>query len=202
MPVTAPHARPSPQHLQLSAHSWLRHVQNWAAQPDETMMALESELTWHQQPLQMPGKRVYQPRLTAVCGRSMDPSTRYRRPNPDAPWTPIAARVLRQVAGEVPGWHPNGLIANLYRTGQDSISWHADDEPALGPAPTVVSVSYGATRRFQVKARDGSMRHALDLQHGDLLVMAGRCQEEFQHAITKTTKVDDARLSLTFRQYW
>jgi alkylated DNA repair dioxygenase AlkB len=165
------------------------------------MTALECELAWHQQQLNMYGKRVNQPRLTAVCGRSMDPRSHYQHPNPDTPWTPTAARVLRQVAAEVSGWHPNGLIANLYRSGQDSIDWHADNEPALGPAPTVVSVSYGATRLFKLRTLDRSSEHELELRHGDLVIMGGACQEEFKHAITKTTKVDDSRLSLTFRQY-
>ncbi len=198
---TTPLATPSPGHLELSPRSWLRHVPNWATQPDLTMVALECELAWQQQQLNMYGKLVDQPRLTAVCGRSMDPQTRYRRPNPDTPWTPTAARVLRQVAAEVPGWQPNGLIANLYRTGQDSIDWHADKEAALGPAPTVVSVSYGATRLFKLRALDRSSQHEIELRHGDLVVMGGRCQEEFKHSIAKTKKVHDERLSLTFRQY-
>ena len=66
----------------------------------------------------MYGRRLLQPRLTAVCGRSMDPSSRYRRPRADAPWTPMAAAIRRQVADQLSGYDPNGLIANRYRTGQ------------------------------------------------------------------------------------
>ena len=48
----------------------------------------------------------------------------------------------------------NSVLANLYRDGRDCMGWHSDDEPELGPAPVIASVSLGATRRFVLKHRE------------------------------------------------
>src|SRR5690349_10985212 len=121
----------------LSPYSWVRHVPRWLGDTSGLLDQLTAELAWTQETLKMFGKEVYQPRLTAVCGRSMSPASRYRLPNPDRPWTPLTRAVLHAVNSEVPDLVGNGLIANLYRDGNDSISWHADDEPALGQDPVV-----------------------------------------------------------------
>lgn len=43
------------------------------------------------------------------------------------------------------------MLANLYRDCHDSVDWHADDEPALGPQPTIASLSFGDTRNFELR---------------------------------------------------
>lgn len=195
-----------PRHIQLSARSWLMHCPSWWPTPDATMQQLLRELPLRQEHIRMYGKMLPQPRLTAVAGRSMDPASRYRRPNPDMPWTPTARAVRENVAQAVravaDGWQPTGLIANYYRSGAtDSIGWHADDEPALGVDPIVVSVSFGATRRMRFKRPGpGPTLITVDLSAGDLLVMGGATQSEFQHAINRQADAGP-RLSLTFRQY-
>lgn len=192
--------------IELSARSWLVHRLGWWPSPDVTMQQLLDELPLRQEHITMYGKTVPQPRLTSVAGRSMDPASRYRRPNPDAPWTPTARAVRDAVVEGVrtvtDGWEPNGLIANYYRTGAtDSIGWHADDEPALGADPVVVSVSFGANRRMRFKRPGpGPTLMTLDLSAGDLLVMGGATQSEFQHAINRQANAG-SRLSLTFRRY-
>jgi hypothetical protein len=67
-----------------------------------------------------------------------------------APWTPAILEVKRAV--EAPcGVTFNSVLVNRYRTGQDSVSWHADDEPEFGRNPVIASVSLGGTRVFQLK---------------------------------------------------
>jgi alkylated DNA repair dioxygenase AlkB len=187
--------------LELSPLSWVEHVPGWLPGADRVLERLLCELPWGQQVLHLYGRKVAQPRLTALCGRSMDPASRYRRPNREMPWTPTAAMVRDAVARSVPDWEPNGLIANRYRDGADSISWHADDEPALGSRPLVVSVSLGARRTFRLRPRDGGPTTLLELEHGDLLVMRGETQREFVHAINKSARPTGPRLSLTYRRY-
>jgi alkylated DNA repair dioxygenase AlkB len=131
----------------------------------------------------------------------MTPASRYRRANPDTPWTAMAAQVLDRVHRTCPAWRPNGLIANWYRDGDDSIAWHSDNEPALGHDPTVVSVSLGTTRTFLLKPRDGGLITKIDLCDGDLLFMGGRTQCEYLHSIDKIRQPTGARISLTFRRY-
>lgn len=186
----------------LSPNSWIDHSSHWLPDADTTLRALASELPWQQERLHLYGKSLAQPRLTTVCGVSMNPASRYRRPNPVTPWTATADHVRTLVMQEVADWEPNGLIANRYRDGADSISWHSDSEPALGRHPLVVSVSLGASRVLKLRpAAGGKPTEAFELGHGDLLVMGGAAQEEFQHSIFKVRRPVGERISLTFRRY-
>ena len=87
------------------------------------------------------------------------------------------------------------------------MGWHSDDEPELGPAPVIASVSLGALRRFKLKPRrrqPGEERLAqpvdLDLPDGSLLLMSGATQAHWHHALPKTKRKVGARINLTFRQ--
>ncbi|QNH62110.1 alpha-ketoglutarate-dependent dioxygenase AlkB family protein [Hymenobacter sediminicola] len=168
--------------------------------------ALLSELTttiaWRQEPIKLFGKEVMQPRLTAWYG---DPSARYQYSGlalEPYPWTPALERLRSQVEAAT-GTHFNSVLLNLYRSGQDSMGWHADNEPELGPTPIIASVSLGDTRRFRLKPRDPQRtQHApvsLELSAGSLLVMRGYTQRYWLHAVPKTARPTGPRLNLTFR---
>jgi alkylated DNA repair dioxygenase AlkB len=80
------------------------------------------------------------------------------------------------------------------------MGWHADDEPELGPAPAIASLSLGATRRFRLRhRRRRELACALDLAHGDLLLMSGGTQHAWQHALAKTARLVGERINLTLR---
>ena len=59
--------------------------------------------------------------------------------------------VLKEQIEKICGEKFNYVLVNLYRNGQDSNGWHADDELALGKNPIIASLSLGATRRFDLK---------------------------------------------------
>lgn len=159
------------------------------------------ELPLHGEDIVLFGRRVPVPRQIAYHG---DPGTAYRysgtlhRPRP---WTPTLARV-RAALRELTGVPFNAVLANHYRDGRDAMGYHADDEPELGPAPddvAVASLSFGARRRFLLRARrDGGLRR-FELGGGDLLVMRGRTQEQYRHALPRTRRAVGPRLNLTFR---
>ena len=95
-------------------------------------------------------------------------------------------------------------IRDRYRDGRDSMGWHADDEPELGPSPVIASLSLGATRRFRLrpigpKAEALAQPLGLDLPNGSLLLMRGPTQHCWQHALPKTGRLTGPRLNLTFR---
>jgi alkylated DNA repair dioxygenase AlkB len=96
----------------------------------------------------------------------------------------------------------NAVLANLYRNGRDSMGWHADDEPELGPRPLIASVSFGATRRFCLRDRSHRDRPIVELElaPGSLLVLERGIQSRYQHSLPKTRKSVEARVNLTFRQ--
>lgn len=159
-----------------------------------------AEVAWEHRSIRMFGRLLPQPRLTAWYG---DPAARYAYSGlqwEPRPWTP-ALQALRQQVEAAAGAPFNSVLLNLYRDGRDSMGWHADDEPELGPAPTIASLSLGATRRFRLRPRPG-VAHApfgLDLPAGSLLLMSGNSQAHWQHALPKTSRPVGPRLNLTFR---
>jgi alkylated DNA repair dioxygenase AlkB len=163
---------------------------------------LLTTIPWRQEPIKLFGKEVMQPRLTAWHG---DPNAHYRYSGlslEPLPWTP-ALQHLRKEVSTATGADFNSVLLNLYRTGQDSMGWHADNEPELGPEPIIASVSLGATRRFRLRPGVGTFPHApvgLDLPPGSLLLMRGPTQQRWQHALPKTSRPVEARMNLTFRR--
>ena len=94
----------------------------------------------------------------------------------------------------------NSVLLNFYRSEQDSVSWHSDDEAELGTNPVIGSVSFGATRSFQFKHKHNSeLRLSIDLTPGSLLVMRGTTQHFWKHQVPKTKVSHDPRINLTFR---
>ena len=155
-------------------------------------------LDWREERLTMFGREVTAPRLTACYG---DPGRSYRYSgvtHPSAPWTPELRRAAR-TAGNRLGVSFNFVVANRYRSGADCIGWHADDERGLGPV--IASLSLGAARTFRVRRKDGGGRSVgLPLAHGDLVVMWGRFQRDFKHALPRSAGVVEERVSLTLRR--
>jgi alkylated DNA repair dioxygenase AlkB len=166
------------------------------------MQELINTIPWRQEPIKLFGKEIMQPRLTAWHG---DPTAHYHYSGlslEPQPWTPALQGLRQQVSAAI-GAEFNSVLLNLYRTGQDSMGWHADNEPELGPNPVIASVSLGATRRFRLRPSTGTSAYApvgLDLPPGSLLVMRGPTQAHWHHALPKTSRAVGARLNLTFRQ--
>jgi len=96
----------------------------------------------------------------------------------------------------------NSVLINYYRDGNDSMGWHSDDEPELGPFPVIASLSLGATRDFKLRPKAGvtAQPQTLVLHSGSLLVMSGRSQRDWQHSLPKRKRVVEPRINLTFRQ--
>jgi alkylated DNA repair dioxygenase AlkB len=163
---------------------------------------LSATIEWEHKPIKIFGKEVMQPRLTAWYG---DPSARYAYSGlalEPLPWTPALQQLRQQVEAATQARF-NSVLLNLYRTGQDSMGWHADNEPELGPEPIIASVSLGATRRFRLRPRHPNLLlHApvsLDLSAGSLLLMRSPTQQHWLHAVPKTARPTAPRLNLTFR---
>ena len=93
----------------------------------------------------------------------------------------------------------NCVLLNQYADGQDHMGRHADDEPELGVAPQIASVSLGYPRRFDLKHRELGCQLQLMLPHGSLLLMAGECQHYWLHRLPKQAAANTERINLTFR---
>lgn len=171
------------------------------SEADQLYKELVSQIPWRHEAIWLFGKKVMQPRLTAwiadegiairYSGISMTPQ----------PWIASLESLRQRLSAQ---WQVpfNGVLCNLYQSGQDSMGWHADDEPYLGPCPIIPSLSLGDTRIFQIKPKDPrstEKTESIALTHGSLLVMAGETQDHYKHQIPKTTKPIGPRINLTFR---
>lgn len=155
-------------------------------------------MNWRQESVQLFGKQVPMPRLTAWYGdKGYSYSGLYNKPQP---WLPVLLALKEQV--EQASKQPyNSVLLNLYRSGQDSMGWHADDEPELGAQPSIASLSLGGDRRFSFKHRSRKDLKAtsITLHHGSLLLMQGATQHHWLHHIPKTKHPVQPRINLTFR---
>lgn len=171
-----------------------------AAEADRLFAELLSTTQWRQDSMKMFGELKPLPRLTAWYG---DPGARYVYSgieNEPSPWTPALEEVKHAVEAAC-GVAFNGVLLNRYRTGRDSMGWHADDEPEFGVDPVIASVSFGGTRNFQLKhKRRKELKASTELTHGSLLVMSGGTQANWLHQVPKTAKPVGERLNLTFRR--
>lgn len=113
--------------------------------------------------------------------------------------TPTLDRVLGLCA-QASGSSYNSVLVNLYRDGNDSVSWHSDNEEINGSEPVIASVSLGATRRFDLRHKESGETVRVDLEDGSLLVMSGLSQHCWVHQIAKTKTKVGPRINLTFRQ--
>ena len=177
------------------------HLRGWlnAEKADALMAALEARDDWTQGRIRMFGREIPEPRLTFFEG---DPGVRYtyaHRPLDGLGWTPELEALRDRFARDF-GIKTNTVLANLYRDGQDSMGWHRDDEPELGPDPLVVSLSLGATRDFAVRRDADRFTQRFALGHGDLLIMGSKSQTQWTHSIPKRLKINSLRINLTFRQ--
>src|SRR5215471_5406000 len=185
----------------LDRGAWLDHDPGWLSrqEADRALAAIRDEQSWEQREIVIFGRRVLQPRLIAWAGEH---GYRYSGQTlPPRALTPAVRDLLERVARQaaVPFNH---VLLNRYRSGDDSMGLHAEDEPELGPRPTVAIVSLGATRRLVVRPRRGRApeRHDLALGHGALLVMGGTCQRHYVHGIPRQAGAAGERISLTFRR--
>lgn len=64
---------------------------------------------------------------------------------------------------------------------------------------SVVTVSLGVSRVFEVKNKLSGETTRITLGHGDIVIMDGDFQDYNTHAILKDASITDWRVSLTFR---
>ncbi len=167
-------------------------------QADRFFSALLDQIDWRQERLFIYGRWRDVPRLMAWYG---DAGAHYRYSGVDhdpLPWLPMLSRLKRDLEQQCQHSF-NSMMANLYRHGQDSMGCHADNEKELGQNPVIASLSLGETRLLRFRHGQSGQKQDVELNNGDLLVMAGATQHHWRHELPKTRKVKKARINLTFR---
>lgn len=171
-----------------------------AEQSDMYLQELISTVAWRQEQIKIFGKQILLPRLTAWYGDSGKSYSYSGIQNHPEPWTTTLLEIKRRV--EIPAKAVfNSVLLNYYRHNQDSMGWHADDEPELGSNPVIASVSLGQARRFDFRQRINKNlpKVFVLLTHGSLLLMQGTTQHFWQHQVPKVSTQSGVRLNLTFR---
>jgi len=155
-------------------------------------------LSFEQKDIMMFGKRIEIPRLESFHAED-GKSYGYSGKRLDTiPFNPILTSIKEKIEGQI-SVHFNSVLVNLYRNENDSNGWHADDEKELGKNPVIASISLGTKRRFQLKHKLEPLKHTLDLNNGDLLIMGGTLQSNWKHQVPKEKYVCGPRINLTFR---
>lgn len=171
------------------------------ADADRLLAELVALPDWQRLRLRLFGRESEAPRLTAWYA---DPGARYGYSgivHEPRPWPPVLAALRARLRDEL-ALDFNGVLANQYLDGRDSMGWHSDNEPELGPRPVIASVSFGAERRFRLRHRMRNRLAPLDLtlEHGSLLVMRGETQHRWEHSLPRSAQCRETRVNLTFRR--
>ena len=198
--IPSPAAEPALQRLHLAGADVLYAANAFARDADALFEALHGEIPWERHRLRLFGRDIDAPRLSCWIGDAGTAYTYSRVRFEPRAWTPALTRVRDDLAARF-DLRFNSVLANLYRDGRDSMGWHSDDEPELGPEPVIASLSFGAARRFRLRSRaTREVALSIVLAHGSLLIMRGATQRLYQHALPKMAGADGARINLTFRE--
>ena len=170
----------------LDATTWVDHAPGWLRGDEVVFEELRNRLTWRQRNVTMYDRRLPEPRLTAWWTPADGPE----------PLQLLATARTLLTARYDEGFDSIGF--NCYRDGADSVAWHGDRHRHTVVEPVVAIVSTGTARPFRLRPRAGGPSRTFALGHGDLFVMGGACQHDWEHTVPKVRQAGP-RLSITFR---
>jgi alkylated DNA repair dioxygenase AlkB len=168
----------------LDEHSWITHVPGLLIGHEQLVDELATLDVWEQRRRWMYNRVVDEPRLT---GEYVDLSA--------APALLIELAATFSEQFDVPY---DRIWMNWYRDHRDGTGWHADRPAHKAPTATVPVLSLGAARRFMIRPATGGSSTVFTPAGGDLIVMQGRCQRDWQHCVPKQKTAAGARMSLNF----
>src|SRR5688572_22431756 len=158
----------SPERRALSRGAWVDVQRNWLRDPDDVFSALVSAVPWRAERREMYDAVVDVPRLVHT----------YLAHDP-LPHPALAAAREELSAHYLPELGEPFVTAGCcyYRDGRDSVAWHGDTIGRGRAEDTMVAiVSVGDPRRLVLRPRGGGESIAIEMGHGDLVVMGGSCQ--------------------------
>jgi len=172
--------------LALDDTSWIDHLPRWLEGSDHIFAELVARLPWRQRTVPMYDRLVQEPRLVWWWTAEDGPSP-----------LPLLEEVGRALSRHY-GRELDSIGCNYYRTGSDSVAWHGDRMRHTQVDPLVAIVSVGAPRPFLLRPRGGGHSLSFLLGQGDLLVMGGAIQHDWEHTVPKVASAGP-RISITYR---
>jgi alkylated DNA repair dioxygenase AlkB len=174
----------------LSRGAWLDVHRDWLPEPDDVFARLVQAVPWRAERREMYDRVVDVPRLvhTYLAGDALP-----------HPVLDDARDALSQHYAPELGEPFRTAGCCYYRDGRDSVAWHGDTIGRGRSQDTLVAiVSLGDPRRLCLRPRGGGDSIAVELGHGDLVVMGGSCQRTWEHAVPKVAHAGP-RISVQFR---
>jgi alkylated DNA repair dioxygenase AlkB len=186
-PTAVDHSFNGARRLQLDETSWIEHVPNWVSGSESLFKDLLRSAPWQQRTRWMYTQDVVEPRLTAQYSHVSR--------------TPVS--IMREITTALSQRYASrydSLWMNLYRDHHDSTAWHGDRIGRVTPDCVVPVLSLGASRRFLIRPVEGGGKSLmLHPASGDLIVMGGRCQVDWRHAVPKQVTPSGPRISINFK---
>ncbi|WP_116999455.1 alpha-ketoglutarate-dependent dioxygenase AlkB [Desertimonas flava] len=166
------------ERLALDGTSWVDIARNWIVDEPALFESLRDGVQWESSQLYRYDHWVEERRLGASWHRG--------RPLPH----PALAEVHRVLQHRYKVQF-GGFSLIQYRDGNDGQAFHRDTDMRWLDDTIIAVLSLGARRPWLLRPR--SQRHNLDVGkgathdlqpgHGDLLVMGGRCQADWEHSV-------------------
>ncbi len=177
---TAPFER-----MWLDDKSWVDVARGWLHGADTLLDALIENVDWQQHRRWMYERMVDDPRLSRWLGA-------------DEPVPHPALPDVRGALEEKYGVPLGGIGLNYYRDGRDSVATHRDRELRHLDDTLIAIVTLGAKRPFLIRPKGGGKSRDISPASGDLLVMGGRTQVNWEHGVPKVKRAGP-RISVTWR---
>ena len=179
----------------LDEHSWVDVVRGWLPNALEVYDAVAETATWRRGRLWRYERWVEEPRLTAPGLRS----------GADLPPALLEAHRDLQKQYRVTF---DDFSFNWYQHGRESVAFHRDRELRWLDNTVTAIVTLGAKRPFFLRPRANRYDHAAPNRGathdifpgpGDLLVMGGRAQADWEHSVPKVDSHVAGRISAQWR---
>ena len=170
---------------QLDETSWIDVARGWLHGADTLLGELVAAVPWRQGRRRMYDRVLDDPRLSHWY-RAEDPL-----PHPilDLVRTALSRRYRLPLGA---------LGLNYYRDGRDSVAFHRDRELRHLDETLVAILTLGAARPFLVRPKGGGTSRDVRPASGDLLVMGGRTQADWEHSVPKV-RTAGPRVSVSLR---
>ncbi len=169
-----------------------------AKEADQYLEILLNEIEWKNDEAVIFGKKIITKRKVAWYGDEGFEYTYSNTTKSALGWTRTLVDLKKAVESKS-GDTFNSCLLNLYHSGDEGMAWHSDAEKQLKKNAAIGSLSFGAPRKFCFKHKQSGERVDLLLEHGSLLMMKGRTQDNWLHRLPPSSLVKKPRVNLTFR---
>lgn len=160
---------------------------------------LFNNIAWTNEEVIMFGKIITTKRKVAFYADNDISYTYAGRTKNGKEWTQALLEIKKIIENKTQEQY-NACLLNLYHNGSESMGWHYDAEKEIVPNSSIASLSLGAERKFSFKHKTTQEKVDVLLKNGSLLEMKGTIQNNWLHAMPKSTKILTPRINLTFRK--